>query len=460
VEERSPCFEERLLVDFNLCVEPDGLSGSGRGVPEWNSSPFGEDHGRIESSFAHGASNHCRRHKKLENRKKAMKRIAVLGSTGSIGRSSLDVIGSLPDEFRVSCLSAQKSVSLLHEQIERFHPSCVVVADRRAAAELRSRLASSSHHGTTMVLDGESALTEVVQRDDIDQVIVALVGFLGLQPTIAALRAGKTVALANKETLVVGGELITRLLRETGGTLLPIDSEHSAILQCFAGESRESIANLILTASGGPFLRTPTHLLSRVTSEQALQHPNWSMGRKITIDSATLMNKGLEVIEAHYLFGFPAERIRVVIHPQSIVHSMVEFVDGSIKAQLGLPDMKIPIQYALTYPARTHSRFRRLDFTTLPPMTFERPDLEKFRCLALAYEALRAGGTMPAVLNAANEVAVELFLDGAIRFTDIPAIIESALAAHDSVPADGLETLTAVDRETRQAVREEYTVHH
>ncbi|MGB9772427.1 MAG: 1-deoxy-D-xylulose-5-phosphate reductoisomerase [Bacteroidota bacterium] len=390
-----------------------------------------------------------------------MKQIAILGSTGSIGRSSLEVIANFPGGFQVTCLTAKKNIDLLYEQIKQFQPRCVVVVDRHAASELRSRLNSLSGSGMNIpeVLDGEQSLIEVVQRDDVDLALIALVGFSGVQPTIAALKAKKIVALANKEALVAAGEIITRLLHENGGTLIPVDSEHSAVLQCLVGESKEAISNLILTASGGPFLHTPVERLRDVTVKQALNHPNWSMGQKITIDSATLMNKGLEVIEAHYLFNLPAEKIHVVIHPQSIIHSMVEFIDGSIKAQLSVPDMKIPIQYALTYPSRVQSTFNRLDFSIFSELTFMKPDKEKFRSLALAYNALALGGTAPAVLNAANEVAVDLFLNGIIRFTEISTIVESALDEHVPSPAHDIETIIAVDREIRQRIQETYFVH-
>jgi 1-deoxy-D-xylulose-5-phosphate reductoisomerase len=378
------------------------------------------------------------------------KNIAILGSTGSIGRSTLEVVRNLPDRFRVTYLTAHRNINLLREQIALFSPRGVVVLDEQNAVTLRKQL-----DGATLVLSGEEALETVVRRDDVDIVLCSLVGFAGLKPTLSAIEAGKDIALANKETLVVGGEIIMRRVRETGVRLIPVDSEHSAILQCLQGEDRSSVARLLLTASGGPFLHLDRARFGTITKAQALNHPTWRMGNKITIDSATLMNKGLEVIEAFWLFGIAREKIEVVIHPQSIIHSMVEFVDGSIKAQLGVPDMKIPIQYALTFPERPESSYRRVDFGTLKEMTFLAPDLEKFRCLALAYRALTMGGTVPAVLNAANEVAVELFLNERIPFNAIPLLIEEALANHTPTYAVTLNDLIRADSETRAAVRQQ-----
>lgn len=374
--------------------------------------------------------------------------IAVLGSTGSIGRNSLEVISAFPDRFRVVALTAHRNVDLLREQIAVYHPRLVVVGDARTAETLRQSISNN-----TTVLYGPEGLIEAALHDDVDLVLSALVGFAGLTPTLLAIKEGKNVALANKETLVVGGGLVISAAERHGVRLLPIDSEHSAILQCLQGEERSHVARIILTASGGPFRNTPASAFSSITPEQALAHPTWRMGQKITIDSATLMNKGLEVIEAFWLFGVPPEKIDVVIHPQSIIHSMVEFVDGSIKAQLGVPDMKIPIQYALLYPERGMSMSRRVDFSELGSMTFAAPDFEKFRCLALAFEVLRAGGTAPAIMNAANEVAVELFLKKRIGFPDIPALIEEALSAHSLGEGTTLEELIEVDRSTRHEVR-------
>jgi 1-deoxy-D-xylulose-5-phosphate reductoisomerase len=373
--------------------------------------------------------------------------IAILGSTGSIGRSSLDVISSFPDRFKVTYLTAHRNVELLAEQIRRFRPRGVVVLEKSRADGLRDLV-----NGTTELLVGEEGIHEVVTRSDVDTVISSLVGFAGLLPTLRAIEAGKDIALANKETLVVAGELVMQKVREHGVKLLPIDSEHSAILQCLQGEDIHSVARLILTASGGPFLQMAREDFSRITPAQALRHPTWKMGSKITIDSATLMNKGLEVIEAHWLFGLPVEKIDVIVHPQSVIHSMVEFVDGSVKAQMGIPDMKLPIQYALTYPERPPSVFRRLDLASLGQMTFFAPDQEKFRCLALAFTALRCGGTAPAVLNAANESAVQEFLDGRIPFSAIPEMIAAALAAHDTILHPGLDDILQADREARAFV--------
>jgi 1-deoxy-D-xylulose-5-phosphate reductoisomerase len=373
-----------------------------------------------------------------------MKTICILGSTGSIGQSSLEVIANFPDRFRVGYLTANNNIELLGEQIARFRPDAVAVLDERAAASLKQRLNHSMP-----VLAGEEGLIDLVTRPEVDIVISSLVGFAGLRPTLEAIRRGKTIALANKETLVVAGEIITRMLREHRSTLIPIDSEHSAILQCLAGERREDVSRLILTASGGPFLSLPKEKFSAVTVESALKHPNWKMGNKITIDSATMMNKGLEVIEAHWLFGLAPERIDILIHPQSIIHSMVEFVDGSVKAQLGIPDMKIPIQYALTHPERARSAFGRIDFARLKEMQFSTPDRDKFECISLAYDALNSGGTAPAILNAANEVAVAMFLDRQITFDRIPALIRLALERVPLVHAPSLDDIIAADAETR-----------
>ena len=374
----------------------------------------------------------------------APRNIAVLGSTGSIGQNSLEVMKNSAGQFRPAYLATNTNIELLQKQIIEFKPKGVAVLDQDRAAALRTTVGSRVE-----VLSGNEGLEEIVSRDDVDVVVSALVGFAGLRPTIAAIRRGKTVALANKETLVVAGELMTSLVKKHGARLIPVDSEHSAILQCLLGEDPAQIARLILTASGGPFLNTPTDAFSSITVEEALNHPNWKMGNKITIDSATLMNKGLEVIEANWLFGLPAERIEVVIHPQSIIHSMVEFIDGSVKAQMGLPDMKLPIQFALTYPRRSPMDGARIDFPRLQSMTFFEPDRKKFRCLQLAFDALSLGGTAPAVLNAANEVAVGTFLGGKIRFDRIQAIIEQALLAHTARFSPPLEDIIEADEHTR-----------
>lgn len=377
----------------------------------------------------------------------APRNIAILGSTGSIGQSSLEVMRNFPGQFRPAYLATNTNIELLQKQIIEFKPKGVAVLDRSRASALRAAVA-----GHIEILSGNEGLEEIVSRDDVDVVISALVGFAGLKPTIAAITRGKTIALANKETLVVAGELMTSLIKECGAQLIPVDSEHSAILQCLLGEDPDQIARLILTASGGPFLNTPREAFSSITVEAALNHPNWKMGNKITIDSATLMNKGLEVIEAHWLFDLPPERIEVVIHPQSIIHSMVEFVDGSVKAQMGLPDMKLPIQFALTYPRRSPMDGARIDFPKLRSMTFFEPDRAKFRCLQLAFDALSLGGTAPTVLNAANEVAVGAFLKGRIRFDRIPAIIDRALSEHSIRLSPGLQDIVEADRHTRSFV--------
>jgi 1-deoxy-D-xylulose-5-phosphate reductoisomerase len=373
--------------------------------------------------------------------------IAILGSTGSIGRSTLEVIATFPDRFRVTYLTAHRNVDLLAEQIRQYHPRAVVVLDRLSADRLRFLV-----DGSTEILTGGEGLREIVTRSDVDTIVNALVGFAGLLPTLEAIEAGKDIALANKESLVVAGELVMRKVNERGVKLLPIDSEHSAILQCLQGEDIQSVARLILTASGGPFLQLPIDEFCRITPAQALRHPTWKMGSKISIDSATLMNKGLEVIEAHWLFGLPANRIDVVVHPQSIIHSMVEFVDGSVKAQMGIPDMKLPIQYALTYPERPKSFFQRLDFAALERMTFADPDMTKFPCLELAFQALQQGGTAPAVMNAANEIAVQEFLDGHISFSAIPEMIEAAMGAHQPVLHPQLADILRADQEARSFV--------
>lgn len=378
-----------------------------------------------------------------------MKKICILGSTGSIGQNSLAVIANFPGRFSPACLTTYKNVDLLREQIRRYTPDAVAVLDESAGTELRR-----TANGRTKIFIGEAGLEELVSTCNVDLVINALVGIAGLRPTIATLNRGIPVALANKETLVAAGELVTTLARKCNADLIPIDSEHSAILQCLAGEQKENVARLILTASGGPFLHTSKEELPHQTIEAALQHPNWKMGNKITIDSATMMNKGLEIIEAHWLFGLPANQIEVLIHPQSIIHSMVEFVDGSVKAQLGVPDMKIPIQYALTYPDRSPSLYKRVNFAELATMTFSEPDTSKFRCLSLAYAALRAGGSAPVVLNAANEIAVTLFLNKELPFGGIAELIDTALEQIPLTTITSLDEITYVDSIARRLVTE------
>jgi 1-deoxy-D-xylulose-5-phosphate reductoisomerase len=373
------------------------------------------------------------------------KRIAILGSTGSIGTQALDVIASHPDAFEVEVLTAQNNAKLLIQQAQQFKPNAVVICNENMYAEVKGALANDD----IKVYAGENALASVVQMDTIDLVLTALVGYSGLKPTIKAIEAGKTIALANKETLVVAGELITNLAREKGVNIYPIDSEHSAIFQCMVGEFHNRIEKIILTASGGPFRGKKKAEIKSVKKEQALKHPNWNMGAKVTIDSASLMNKGLEVIEARWLFGVNPEQVEVVIHPQSIIHSLVQFEDGSIKAQLGLPDMRLPIQFALTYPERFKSAFPRFDFANYPSLTFEKPDTETFRNLALAFEALHRGGNMPCVLNAANEVAVAEFLKDRVGFLEMSDIVEQCMAKMTYIKSPSFEDYVNTDKETR-----------
>ncbi len=375
------------------------------------------------------------------------KRLAILGSTGSIGTQALEVAAVHPDKFRVVALAAHHNDSLLAEQLERFRPSLAVLADGAAADRLRSR-----YDGPTRIMTGEEGLNAAATLAEADTVLTSLVGFAGLRPTLAAIEAGKDIALANKETLVAAGELVTTAAKKHGVAILPVDSEHSAILQCLQGEGAENVGRIILTASGGPFRTRPRESLAAVTVAECLRHPNWAMGRKITVDSATLANKGLEVIEARWLFGVDYDRITVVVHPQSIIHSMVEFADGSVKAQLGRPDMRLPIQYALSYPGRWPADFGRLDFTSLADLTFEPPDTDRFPALAMGYEAGRRGGTAPCVFNAANEAAVLAFLAEQISFLSIAALIRRALDAHEVVAAPSLDDLCAADEWARSFV--------
>jgi 1-deoxy-D-xylulose-5-phosphate reductoisomerase len=381
---------------------------------------------------------------------KEKKSIAILGSTGSIGTQALEVIAAHPDAFEVEVLTAQNNAELLLQQALKFKPNVVVIGAEQHLAMLKEALFS---HGIK-VYAGQQALNDVVQMDTIDLVLTALVGYAGLLPTIKAIEARKTIALANKETLVVAGELITRLAQEKGVNIYPVDSEHSAIFQCLVGEFHNPVEKIILTASGGPFRGRKRHELQQVTRAQALKHPNWNMGAKITIDSATLMNKGLEVIEARWLFGLMPEQIDVVVHPQSIIHSMVQFRDGSIKAQMGLPDMRLPIQFALAYPQRLPADFPRFDFAQYPALTFEPPDTETFRNLALAFEALRRGGNMPCVLNAANEVAVAQFLNDKIGFLEIADVVEHCLHKIGFIAHPDLNDYMETDRETRRVALE------
>lgn len=380
-----------------------------------------------------------------------MKRISILGSTGSIGTNCLNVIESQQGEFQVNYLTNYKNIQLLFEQAEKFRPNAVAIFENDKVAEYLPRFKKIG----VEVYTGFEGILEVSRKEDVDILVNALVGAVGLQPTLNAIRKNVRIALANKETLVIGGRFVMEKARQEGAEIIPIDSEHSALLQCIAGEDSEKIKCVYLTASGGPFREFSSDDFSNVTVEQALNHPNWNMGQKVTIDSATLMNKGLEVIEAHWLFNLKPAEIQVVIHPQSIIHSMVEFADGSIKAQLGVPDMRIPIQYALTYPKRLSANFPRLDFLTLKELTFEQPNFEKFRCLKLSYQALETGGAAPAVLNAANEVAVNLFLTRKIGFEEIPQIVEKALTNCKFNNCDKVEDLLQYDKLTRDYVLNE-----
>ncbi len=374
-----------------------------------------------------------------------MKSIAILGSTGSIGTQALDVIQAHPEKFEVEVLTAQNNASLLVEQAKKFKPNAVVIVNDDHYQFVKDQLASED----IKVYAGENALASVVQMDTIDLVLTALVGYSGLKPTLKAIEAGKNIALANKETLVVAGELVTRLAKEKGVNIYPVDSEHSAIFQCLVGEFHNKIEKIILTASGGPFRGKNRDELKSVTKAQALKHPNWTMGAKVTIDSASLMNKGLEVIEAKWLFGLSADQIDVIVHPQSIVHSLVQFEDGSLKAQMGLPDMKLPIQFAMSYPDRFKSNFPRFDFVNYPALTFEKPDTETFRNLALAFEALKRGGNMCCVLNAANEVAVAEFLNDRVGFLEMSEIVERCIDKISFIKNPSYEDYVSTDTETR-----------
>ena len=378
--------------------------------------------------------------------KNNVKTLALLGATGSIGTQALEVVRQQPGRFRVAVLSAQRQWELLAQQAREFRPSAVVIGDESLYQLLKAALADQPE---TEVLAGAAALTEVVTRPEIDIVLTALVGYAGLLPTVAAIGAGKDIALANKETLVVAGELVTGLVRQHGVRLLPVDSEHSAIFQCLVGEEANPIEKIILTASGGPFRGRSVQEMEAVTKAQALKHPNWDMGAKITIDSASLMNKGLEVIEAKWLFGLGNEQIDVVVHPQSIVHSLVQFQDGSLKAKLGLPDMKLPIQYALGYPQRLANTFPRFSFLDYPSLTFEAPDRAAFPNLELAFGAMRRGGNAPCVLNAANEVAVAAFLRDQVGFRQMSDLVAECLARVSYLAEPLLSDLVSTDAETR-----------
>ncbi|HEX5702758.1 MAG TPA: 1-deoxy-D-xylulose-5-phosphate reductoisomerase [Pyrinomonadaceae bacterium] len=375
--------------------------------------------------------------------------VSILGSTGSIGCNTLRVIEALGhDRFRVVALGAGRNIDKLADQIEKFNPQLVSVESEETAERLRSELGSRAVSAPT-ILVGESGLVEVATRDDAEIVVSGTVGAVGFVPTLRALEAGKRVALANKETLVMAGALMTRAAEKSGAEMLPVDSEHNALHQCLRGENRSEVRRLILTASGGPFRTRDKAAIESASVAEALKHPTWNMGAKITIDSATLMNKGLEVIEAHWLFGFDAEQITIVVHPESVVHSMIELVDGSVIAQMGVTDMRHAIQYALTYPERHASELAPLDLTKFSSLNFEPPDLDRFPCISLAYRALKAGGTTPAALNAANEEAVRAFIEERINLTDIPRVIEAVMTQHARREADTLETILKADRDAR-----------
>lgn len=373
------------------------------------------------------------------------KNIAILGSTGSIGTQALEVIEANPSLFEVYALTAGNNVDLLIRQARRFQPEMVVIANQQLYPQLKDALADLP----VKTFAGADAIAQIAEMEAVDIVLTAMVGYAGLKPTIHAAKAGKRIALANKETLVVAGELINELCQQYHATIIPVDSEHAAIFQCLVGEGNNPIEKLILTASGGPFRTYNWNELEHVTPAQALKHPNWDMGAKITIDSASMMNKGFEVIEAKWLFGVTPQQIEVVVHPQSIIHSMVQFADSSIKAQMGLPDMKLPIQYAFTYPERVPTNFPRLDFSLYPHFTFEKPDMERFRNLAFAYEAIGRGGNMPCILNAANEVVVAAFLKEKTGFLEMSDIIESVMGKMPFIPKPVYDDYVATDREAR-----------
>jgi 1-deoxy-D-xylulose-5-phosphate reductoisomerase len=372
-------------------------------------------------------------------------RVAVLGSTGSIGSQTLDVISRFPDEFSVEVLIAGNNIETLISQAKKFHPRIIVIGNASYYESLKDALS-----GTDIEIHaGTEAIEQVVASSECDIVIASIVGYSGLRPTVAAIRAGKRIALANKETLVVAGELISRLIKKTGSTIIPVDSEHSAIFQCLTGENGKNVEKITLTASGGPFLNWTSEQLNKVTPGEALKHPNWCMGNKVTIDSASLMNKGLEVIEAKWLFDLTPDQISVTIHPQSVIHSFVHFTDGSVKAQLGVPDMRIPILYAMTYPRRLKSNLPRLDFRDHQTLTFAEPDLANFRNLSLAYDALREGGNMCCILNAANEIAVDAFLSEKIGFLQMPDVVRHTMDSSLFSTDQDLDSLQITDTEAR-----------
>ena len=374
-----------------------------------------------------------------------LKNIAILGSTGSIGTQALEVINENPSLFKAYVLTAQNNAELLIQQALKFDPVYAIICNERYYPRVKEALASTE----VIVLSGMDAINDIVSYPDIDIVLTAMVGFAGLEPTINAIKAGKDIALANKETLVVAGELITDLAKQHSVNILPVDSEHSAIFQCLVGEESNAVEKIILTASGGPCRGKSLEFLAGATREDALKHPNWVMGSKITIDSASLMNKGLEVIEAKWLFDLDVSQIDIIVHPQSVIHSMVQFRDGSIKAQMGLPDMKLPIQYALAYPERIKNNFKRFDFINYPNLTFEKPDIKTFRNLALAFDAIKQGGNMPCIINAANEIAVAGFLNNGLSFLAMSDVIEECMQKIDFKAKPSLDDYLNTDKETR-----------
>jgi len=377
------------------------------------------------------------------------KRIAILGSTGSIGTQSLEVISFFPDFFEVEVLTANNNSELLIFQARKYNPNTVIIANENKYLEVKNALSDLA----IKVFAGNKSISDIVESDNVDIVIAAMVGFSGLISVLNALENNKKVALANKETLVVAGSLIKEISKRKTISIIPVDSEHSAIFQCLVGENEKAVDKLILTASGGPFRTKKIEELEKVTVKQALAHPNWTMGAKVTIDSATMMNKGLEIIEAHWLFNVPTNKIEVVVHPQSIIHSMVQFTDGSVKAQLGLPDMRTPIQYALTYPNRFENKLDKIDFAKLNQLTFETPDFKKFPCLNLAYYALNKGGNMPCIMNAANEIAVQKFLNEKIKFTEIPKVTENTMQKATFIKNPSLNDLITTDSEAREIAK-------
>jgi 1-deoxy-D-xylulose-5-phosphate reductoisomerase len=380
-----------------------------------------------------------------------MKKLAILGSTGSIGVSTLDIVASAPERFKVEALTGGKNIELLAAQVKAFSPQVVSVLDKEDAARLTEMLPSADR---PEIFSGVEGMIAAATTSDTDMVVAAIVGAAGLVPAAAAIKAGKDIALANKETLVTAGRLFMDMVKKAGVKLYPVDSEHSAVFQSMEGHRKQDISKIILTASGGPFLHTAVGQLQNVTVQDALNHPNWSMGKKITIDSATMMNKGLEIIEARWLFDTKVDKIKVNIHPQSIIHSMVEYIDGCVIAQLGTPDMKTPIAYALSYPERIPTGVKPLDLTDIGELTFLKPDMEKFGCLKLAYEAIKAGESMPAVMNAANEVAVEAFLKGLIGFVQIPKLIKMVMEQHEPIEFSCVEDVLKVDLWSRKKSRE------